>query len=72
MRKAALVYNPASGGSKQRQTELESAVAVLRQTGVEADLVPTQSPEHAIEETRRSIDSGCDTIFAKPESAPPS
>jgi diacylglycerol kinase family enzyme len=64
MRKAALVYNPASGGSKQRQTELESAVAVLRQTGVEADLVPTQSPEHAIEETRRSIDSGCDTIFA--------
>ena len=64
MRKAALVYNPASGASKQRQSDLESALAVLRQAGVEADLVPTQSPEHAIEETRRSIDSGCDTIFA--------
>jgi diacylglycerol kinase (ATP) len=64
MRKAALVYNPASGGSKQRQSDLEAALAVLRQAGVEADLVPTQSPEHAIEETRRSIDSGCDTIFA--------
>ena len=64
MRKAALVYNPASGGSKQRQSDLEAALAVLQQAGVEADLVPTQSPEHAIEETRRSIDSGCDTIFA--------
>jgi diacylglycerol kinase family enzyme len=64
MRKAALVYNPASGGSKQRQNDLESALAVLQQAGVEADLVPTQSPEHAVEETRRSIDSGCDTIFA--------
>jgi len=64
MRKAALVYNPASGGSKQRQSDLEAALAVLRQAGVEADLVPTQSPEHALEETRRSIDSGCDTIFA--------
>ena len=41
-----------------------AALAVLQQAGVEADLVPTRSPEHAIEETRRSIDSGCDTIFA--------
>jgi diacylglycerol kinase (ATP) len=64
MRKAALLYNPASGGSKQRQTDLESALAVLRQAGVDASLVPTESPEHALEETRRSMDSGCDTIFA--------
>jgi diacylglycerol kinase family enzyme len=64
MRKAALLYNPDSGGSKQRQRELESALAVLRNGGVEADLVPAQSPHHAVEETRRAIDSGCDTIFA--------
>ena len=64
MRKAALLYNPDSGGSKQRQSELESALAVLREGGVDAALVPTQSPEHALQETRRSIDSGCDTIFA--------
>jgi diacylglycerol kinase family enzyme len=64
MRKAALLYNPDSGGSKQRQRELESALAALRNGGVEADLVPTESPHHAVEETRRAIDSGCDTIFA--------
>ena len=64
MRKAALLYNPDSGGSKQRHRELESALAVLRNGAVEADLVPTESPHHAVEETRRAIDSGCDTIFA--------
>jgi diacylglycerol kinase (ATP) len=64
MRKAALLYNPDSGGSQQRQRELESALAVLRAAGVEADLVDTQSPDHAGDEARRAIDSGCDTIFA--------
>lgn len=65
MRKAALLYNPASGGrGRRRQNELEAAVAFLRGAGVEADLVPTDSQDHAGEETRRAIDSGCDTIFA--------
>jgi diacylglycerol kinase (ATP) len=64
MRKAALLYNPESGGSKQRHRELESTLAVLRNAAVEADLVPTESPYHAVEETRRAVDSGCDTIFA--------
>jgi diacylglycerol kinase family enzyme len=64
MRKAALLHNPESGGSKQRQRELESAISVLRAGGVEADLVPTESPYHAVEETRSAIASGCDTIFA--------
>jgi diacylglycerol kinase family enzyme len=64
MRKAALLYNPDSGGSQQRQRELESALAVLRGGGVEADLVPTQSRDHGGEETRRAVASGCDTIFA--------
>ena len=64
MRKAALLYNPDSGGSKQRQRELQSAVEILRAGGVEADLVPTDSKEHAAEEARRAMDAGCDTIFA--------
>jgi len=64
MHKAALLYNPDSGGSQQRQRELESALAVLRNGGVDANLVPTQSPHHAVEETRRAIESSCDTIFA--------
>jgi diacylglycerol kinase (ATP) len=65
MRKAALLYNPDSGGSgRRRQHELESALALLRDAGVEADLVPTESRDHAGDETRRAVASGCDTIFA--------
>jgi diacylglycerol kinase family enzyme len=64
MRKAALLYNPDSGGSKQRQRELESALAVLRAGGVEAELIPTQSPYHAVAETQSAIASGCDAVFA--------
>src|SRR5258708_21348621 len=64
MRKAALLYNPDSGGSQQRQRELESALAVLRAGGVQADLIATQSPDHAGDEARLAIDAGCDTIFA--------
>ena len=64
MRKAALLYNPHSGGSKKRQRGLDQALAILRAAGVEADLIPTESPDHAEDETRRAIDSGCDTIFA--------
>lgn len=65
MRKAALLYNPDSGGrAMRRQHELESALALLRGAGVEADLVPTESRGHAGDETRRAVASGCDTIFA--------
>lgn len=64
MRKAALLYNPDSGGSKQRRRELESALAILKDDGVEAELLPTKSPDHAAEEARRVIQIGCDTLFA--------
>ena len=64
MRKAALLYNPDSGVSKQRQRELRSAVGILRAGGVEAELFPTDSPDHAGDEARRAIASGCDTVFA--------
>jgi len=63
MRKAALLYNPDSGGSRRRQRELEAALAILKDGGVEAQLVPTHSPAHAAEEALRAIASGCDTIF---------
>jgi YegS/Rv2252/BmrU family lipid kinase len=64
MRKAALLYNPASGGSRQRKRELESAVDILKRGGVEAELVATDSPAHAEQEARRAIQSGFDAIFA--------
>jgi diacylglycerol kinase (ATP) len=65
MQKAALLYNPDSGGSgRRRLKELESALVVLRGQGVHADLAPTESRGDAREQTQRAIDSGCDTIFA--------
>jgi diacylglycerol kinase (ATP) len=64
MHKAALLYNPDSGGSKRRQRDLESAVGLLVNAGVDAELVPTESRQHAGDETRRAIAAGCDTIFA--------
>ncbi|MGH9496388.1 MAG: diacylglycerol/lipid kinase family protein, partial [Candidatus Sulfotelmatobacter sp.] len=64
MRKAALLYNPESGGSGQRLRELQSALAILRGGGAEAELLPTDSPQHAGEEAKKAIASGADTIFA--------
>ncbi len=64
MRKAALLYNPDSGGSKQRQKELQSVLEILRGAGVDAEMSATHSPEQAGELTRQAMNSGCDTIFA--------
>jgi len=64
MRKVALLYNPDSGGSRKRQRELHFAVSILREGGVEAELVLTESRDHAVKEARRAITSGCDTVFA--------
>ncbi len=65
MRKAALLYNPDSGGSRGgRQAELQSVVAILRSHGVEAELVLTHSPADAEEKTRQAVQGGCETVFA--------
>jgi diacylglycerol kinase (ATP) len=65
MRKAALLYNPDSGGSRaRRQAELESVLAQLRGANVEAHLVLTDSRAHAEEKARQAILAGCDTVFA--------
>jgi diacylglycerol kinase (ATP) len=65
MRKAALLYNPDSGGRRaRRQTELESVLALLRSANVDAHLVLTDSRAHAEEKARQAVVAGCDTIFA--------
>jgi diacylglycerol kinase family enzyme len=65
MRKAALLYNPDSGGSRaRRQAKLESAMALLRDANVEANLVLTNSPAHAEEKARQAVLAGYDTVFA--------
>jgi diacylglycerol kinase (ATP) len=64
MRKAALLYNPDSGTSRRGRRELESAVAILRNAGVEAELVPTESRKDGGQAARRAVANGCDTLFA--------
>ena len=65
MRKAALLYNPDSGGRRaQRQAELDSVLALLGGANVEATLVLTDSRAHAEEKARQAVLEGCDTVFA--------
>jgi YegS/Rv2252/BmrU family lipid kinase len=65
MRKAALLYNPRSGGRRtQRHSDLEASLAILRQANVEAHLTLTQSREDAAERARQAISEGCDTVLA--------
>ena len=65
MRKAALLYNPDSGGSRaRRQAELESVLEILRGASVEAQLILTDSRAHAEEKARQAVLAGCDTVFA--------
>jgi YegS/Rv2252/BmrU family lipid kinase len=65
MRKAALVYNPDSGGRRvRRQAELDSVLALLRAASFEATLVLTDSPAHAEEKARQAVLAGCDAVFA--------
>jgi YegS/Rv2252/BmrU family lipid kinase len=64
MRKAALLYNPESGNSQQRRRELQSALDILRNGKVEAELHASNSRVEAREFARQAIASGCDTVFA--------
>lgn len=64
MRKAALLYNPDSGGSQRRQRELQSALEILRGGGVEAELFASNSREQAAALVRQAMGAGCDTVFA--------
>lgn len=65
MRKAALLYNPRSGGRRnQSRADLETALAILRKAGVDAALTLTQSREDAAGRAREAISGGCDTVLA--------
>jgi len=65
MRKAVLLYNARSGGRRShRQSDIQSALQILSDAGVEASLVLTQSSADAAEQARKAIVEGCDTVFA--------
>ncbi len=65
MKKAALIYNPVSGSQPERRIgEVEVAAEALRDGGVNALAIPTESPGSAGEQTQRAIEAGCDAVFA--------
>src|SRR5882762_6187154 len=65
MRKAVLLYNPLSGRRHVRRlADVEAALTVLRQGGVEATLEPTRGQADATGQARQAIAGGCDAIFA--------
>lgn len=65
MRRALLVYNPASGMvSNRRVSALEEAIAVLRGAGVDVNSTATDGPGSAAGLAQRAIAEGCDTILA--------
>jgi diacylglycerol kinase (ATP) len=65
MRKAILLYNPLSGRRRERRlADVEAALAVLRNAGVEASAAPTRAASDATDQTRQAIAAGCDTVFA--------
>lgn len=65
MRKAVILYNPVSGGSRaQRLEKVEAATAALRASGIEVISVPTQAPDSAGAQAQEAIVQGHDLIFA--------
>jgi len=65
MRKAALLYNPLSGRRRERRVkDVEAALAVLQEAGVEVNAEPTLGPAAAGDQAREAIAQGCDTILA--------
>ncbi|HET9405996.1 MAG TPA: YegS/Rv2252/BmrU family lipid kinase [Candidatus Sulfotelmatobacter sp.] len=65
MQKAALLYNPNSGGNRRRKPrDIESVLTLLRGSGVQAEIIPTPSSALAEQAATRAVSDGCDTVFA--------
>ena len=65
MKKAFLIYNPASGQKRERRTEhVARAADVLRAAGVEVEVCVTTGAGSAIPQTQQAVVAGFDTIIA--------
>lgn len=65
MRRVALIYNPESGQvSARRAASIESALAVLRKAGVDAQALETDAPGSAHTLARAAVREGFDTVLA--------
>ena len=65
MHKVALIYNPASGQhSGRREAAIQSALAVLRQAGIEAEAFTTTGVGSATQHASHAVGAGFDTVIA--------
>ena len=65
MKRATLIYNPIAGRRPvKREREIRRAVAVLREAGVETELVPTKGPAMAHELAQKAAANGADAVLA--------
>ena len=65
MRRAALIYNPASGQySARRAASVRKALEVLRAVGVDCEAWQSDSPGDATVQARRAVELGYDTVIA--------
>ncbi len=65
MKKAALIYNPASGRQHgRRMAQIEAAARVLHNTGVETIIAASKGPGEAGAQAQQMIADGCDSILA--------
>jgi YegS/Rv2252/BmrU family lipid kinase len=63
MKNVRLLYNPRSGG-KRRHAQMDAALAMLKEAGMDASVVVTQSSAEATLEAHKAVGAGCDTVFA--------
>ena len=65
MKKAAILYNPASGsGRAQRLLKVEAAAVALRFAGIEVSIIPTEAPGSAGAQAQAAIAQGHELVFA--------
>jgi len=62
---AILIYNPASGGKKEKRAHaIAKVLAVLRAAGAQAEAVATTHAGSATSQTQQALASGFDTVLA--------
>ena len=65
MRKAALLYNTLSGRRRERRVaDVEIALGVLRNAGVEVSVTATRSAADTTGQTRKAVAEDCEAVFA--------
>jgi diacylglycerol kinase (ATP) len=65
MKKAVLIYNPASGQKRARRADrIAHAAEVLRAAGIDAETCATTSAGSAVAQTQQAVAAGADTVIA--------